>query len=316
MDAQTNPNVDEAIRSFVEKLKGARRSGAERPDEELREALKQVVRTEMRDLPEAEAGRRLDGARDYLVAEARRSEQRLEGLETEVGRLKAQAESLRAERDRLAEENRRLRAAPPTTATTASGPALEGALSKIRDALLQITQDREVTSESLALPPSEARFFRLIRELLVFALNFETGVHDLIQKIQVMRFGQNSMMVKQQKKIIRNRFRACLDNEEGSVVALKEALDRNKAFLISLYEAYNASIREGSRSLLEQLDPQTILDQTKGMLLDRFEKAWRAFSDQHADLSTLPETDLWERFFDAPFKHKMQDYLDPGAARA
>lgn len=313
MDAQTNPNVDEAIRSFVEKLKSVRRSGAERPDEEIRETLKQVVRTEMRDLPEAEAGRRLDGARDFLVAEARRSEQRVEGLETEVGRLKAQAESLRAERDRLAEENRRMKAAPQTVA---GGPGLEGALSKIRDALLQITQDREVTSESLALPPSEARFFRLIRELLVFALNFETGVHDLIQKIQVMRFGQNSMMVKQQKKIIRNRFRACLDNEEGSVVALKEALDRNKAFLISLYEAYNASIREGSRSLLEQLDPQTILDQTKGMLLDRFEKAWRAFSDQHADLSTLPETDLWERFFDAPFKHKMQDYLDPGAARA
>ena len=270
------------------------------------------MRAEIRDLPEAEAARLLDGARDYLIGEARRSEERLQTLESDAGRLSAQVESLRAERDRLAEENRRLKAAPPAAA---SGPQ-DGALLKIRDALVQITQKREVPSESLGLQPAEARFFRLIRELLLFALNFETGVHDLIQQIQVMRFGPNSIMLKQQKKIIVNRFRACLDNEPGSVVALKEALDRNKAFLMTLNDAYNAAIRDGARSLLDQIEPQTIMEQTKGGLLDKFEKAWKEFSDRHADLSTRPESDLWEQFFGPPFNQKLQDYLEPGAAKA
>ena len=312
MDAQTGTKDDEVIRTLVDKLRTARRSAAGRPEDELRETLKQVVREEIGDLSEVEASKRLDRARDYLINEARRREQRLESLEADLRRLSTQSETVRAERDRLADENLRLKSAPrPASGGTVSAEAM----AKVRDALLQITQDRDVASESLGLAPAEARFFRLVRELLLFALNFETGVHDLIQQIQVMRFGANSMMVKQQKKIIRNRFRDCLDNKEGSVQALKEALDRNKAFLIALHEAYNSAIREGSKSLLDQLEPQTILDETKGMLLDKFEKAWRTFSNRHADLSSLPESDMWEQFFDPAFKQKLAGYLEPGAAR-
>jgi len=313
MDGQSSTKNDETVRILVDKLKTARRSAANRPDEELRETLKGIVRAELGDLPETEAGRRLEGARDYLINEARQREERIESLESEMHRWASQAESLRAERDRLADENLRLKSAPRPAA---GGGATGETLTKVRDALLQITQDREVASDSLGLAPVEARFFRLVRELLLFALTFETGVHDLIQQIQIMRFGPNSMMVKQQKKIIRNRFRDCLDNKEGSVQALREVLDRNKGFLIALHEAYNSAIKDGSKSLLEQLDPQTILDEAKGMLLDRFEKAWRTFSDRHADLSTLPEGDMWEQFFDPPFKQKMKDYLEPGTARS
>lgn len=311
MDAHSSPRDDESIRIFVEKLKSARRAGAGRPEDEVREALRQLVRAELGGLTEVEAGRRLDRAREWLVGEARRREERIETLEAEVGRLAAQAESLRAERDRLLED----RARPQSTPGAVAGGAPGGSLDKMREVLLLTTQNPDANPDALGLPPAETRLFRLIRELLLFALNFETGVHDLVQRIQVMRFGQNSIMVKQQKKIIRDRFRACLDNKEGSVQALKEALDRNKSFLIALYEAYNAAIQQGSRAMLDQLDPQTILDETKGMLLDRFEKAWRTFSNRHADLSSLPEGDLWEQFFDAPFKQKMSGHIEPGAAR-
>ncbi len=312
MDAQTSSKDDQATRSFVEKLKSVRRAGAGRPDDEMREALKQAVRAELGGLPEVEAGRMLDRARDVLVGEARQREQRLETLEAEARRLTSQAESLRAERDHLAEECARLKASPPPATGSWSGETLV----TMRQGLLQITQDPEANPDSLGLPPSEARLFRLVRELLLFALNFESGVHELIQRIQVMRYGQNSMMMKQQKKIIRDRFVRCLDDKEGSVQALKQALDRNKSFLMALYEAYNSAIPQGSRSLLDQLDPQAILDETKGMLLDRFEKAWRTFSNRHADLSSLPERDLWEQFFDPPFKQKMGEHLDSGTARA
>ena len=46
MDAQVNPKDEDTIRSFVEKLKSARRSAAGRPEDDLREALKQAADVE------------------------------------------------------------------------------------------------------------------------------------------------------------------------------------------------------------------------------------------------------------------------------
>jgi len=301
MEAPGGATADDATRGLVEKLKSVRSSLEGRPDDEVQEALRQALRSEMSGLSEGEAGRRLDGARDRLVGEARDRARRAEQLEAEVRRLTSQLEELRAA------------AAGSKGAGRAGAPAGDASatLGTIRDALRQITQGKDVPSESLGLPASESRLFRLVRELLLFALNFERGVHGLLLAIEVGP-GLDSRMGRQQKKIIENRFRACLDDEEGSVQALKEALARNSRFVLQLNDAYATAIRHGTRSLLEDIDPQPIVDSSQGRLGGlNFEKAWKAFTDRYADLSSLPPEDTWARFYQDPFKQKLADYLEP-----
>jgi hypothetical protein len=303
---------DAATRVFVEKLKAVRQACEGHQDDELRETLRQALRAELSGLSEVEVGRRLDLARDYLVGEARQREQALQRLEVEVRRLASDSEALRAERDRLAEENARLRAAP---GHAAGRPGLDETIAKMRDGLHLLTQGKEVTPESIGLPQSEGRLFRLVGELLLFALNYETGVHALLQEIDVGP-GMGTVLRKKQKRIIEDRFRACLDNREGSIQALQEALTKNSRFLLELNEAYTTAVRQGVQSLLNDLDPQPILDENKGALgMINFEKAWRAFSNRHSDLGSLPPADVWERFFQETFKKKLADYLETGGTR-
>ncbi len=303
---------DAATRAFVEKLKAVRQACEGHQDDELRETLRLALRAELGGLPEVEVGRRLDLARDYLIGEARQREQALQRLEAEVRRLASDTGALRAERDRLAEENARLRAAP---GHPADRPGLDETIAKMRDGLHLLTQGKEVTPESIGLPQSEGRLFRLVGELLLFALNYETGVHALLQEIDVGP-GMGTVLRKKQKRIIEDRFRACLDNREGSIQALQEALTKNSRFLPELNEAYTAAVRQGVQSLLNDLDPQPILDENKGALgMINFEKAWRAFSNRHSDLGSLPPADVWERFFQETFKKKLADYLEAGGTR-
>jgi plasmid stability protein len=312
MDAQTGPTGDDATRALIEKLKTVRQSCEGRSEDELREILRQALRTELRGLSEVEAGRLLDGVREHLVNEARQRERRLETLEADLRRLASESAALRAERDRLAEENARLDAAPRGAA---GGPPSGDSLARIREGLSRIAHGQEATAESIGLPRSEERLFRLIRELLRFALNYETGVHELLQEIEVGA-GMGTLLRKQQKKIIEQRFVSCLEDEQGSVQALKEALDRNSSFLLRLHEAYSSAVKQGTRSLLNEFDPQPILDDCKGALgIMNFEKAWRSFSSRQSDLSSLPPDDIWEQFFQETFKKKLADYLEPGPAR-
>ena len=298
MDAQSGPVADDATRSLVEKLKSARNSLQDRPDNEIQEALRQALRTALDGLSEAEADRRLDGARDLLVDNARQRERQVEDLQNEVRRLTTELETLRSNRQAGADSG-------DTTAT----------LTTIREALRKITRGQDVTSESLGLPPSEARLFRLVRELLLFAQNFETGIHGLLLAIEVGP-GLDSRMGKQQKKIIENRFRACLDDKEGSVQSLKEALARNSRFVLQLNDAYSSAIRHGTRALLDDLDPQPIIDSSQGKLGGlSFERAWKSFTSRYADVSSLPPEDAWARFYQEPFKSKLGDYMDTGGTK-
>jgi hypothetical protein len=312
MDAPMDPTGDDTTRALIEKLKTVRQSCEDRPENEIREILRQALRAELRGLSEVEAGRRLDGAREHLVNEARQRERRLESLEADLRRLASEHADLRAERDRLAEENARLKTAPRGPAGASGGGE---SLARIRDGLTKIAHGQEVTAESIGLPASEERLFRLIRELLSFALNYETGVHDLLQEIEVGA-GMGTLLRKQQKKIIEQRFVSCLEDEQGSVQALKDALDRNSSFLLRLHEAYTVAVKQGTRSLLNEFDPQPILDECKGALgIINFEKAWRSFSGRQSDLSSLPPDDMWEQFFQETFKKKLADYLEPGPGR-
>ncbi len=300
MDTQAGLNTDEPTRGLVDKLRSVRRSGEGRSEGEVRQALQEALRAEVGSLPEPEAARRLESARRYLIAEARQRDQHLEALEKE-------AASLRAERDRLLEENTRLKDdnPPPTVINRPTGIS-----DKMREGLRQITSGKDVTPESLGLPSGEARLFRLMSALLLFALNYERGVYDLLMAIEVGP-QHDTVLRKRQKKIIQKRFTACLDDESGSVKSLGDALDRNSRFLPELHAAYAVAIKHGARSLLDSFDPQPILDQSKAWGSHDWEKAFKSFRGLHDDLSSLAYADTWERFFQQAFNERLADYMKP-----
>lgn len=303
MDAQPGRQADDATIALVDRLKAVRKSSEGRPEDEVQEALRQALRAELSGVPDAEAGTRLDAARALLVGEARGRERRVEDLEAEVRRLAGELEALRG-----GDKGKAPRGAAASSDSTAT-------LDTIRDGLLRITGGQDVTPDSLGLPPSEARVFRLIRELLLFARNFETGVHGLLMAIEIGP-GLDSRMGQRQQKIIEDRFRACLQDEEGSVEALKEALARNNRFVLQLNDAYETAIRQGTHALIDELDPQPIIDSCQSRLGGlNFEKAWKAFASKYSDLSSLPPEDTWARFFQDPFKEKLGDFVDPGGAK-
>jgi hypothetical protein len=294
---------------LIEKLKSVRAAHAAGPPEALREALRHAIQETLGGLPMEESGRRLEQVRAQIVAEARQREERAERLEAEMGRLTSEVASLRAERDRLASENARLASAGPA-------PAAGGAdlLEKFREGLRKMAKGEQVTPESLGLPSSEARFFRLTQELLGFALRVEFGVQGLLADVGVVR-GMDTRIMKRLDQLIRDRFRACLDNQKGSIQALQETLKRNSKFLLDLNDAYAAAIRQGVPALLGEMDPQPILENNAGRFgMTNYEGAWRELSTRQNDLSAMTPRDTWERFFQKPFQEKLGEGVGPAAA--
>lgn len=310
MDAQARTPERDAERDLIAKLKTLRNSMADQPAAQIRQALRQALREHLAALPETEAGQKLERLRDSLVLEAREREQRLQDLEAETRRLSADLEALRAERGRLEGENARLQAGaasgPPQRA---GGEVVDG----IRAGLLKTLEGGEAAPESLGLPAEAARFFVLAQELLRFCLAFEKAVARVQEEIGAgPQLG--TMGLKRQTKIVRDRFRACLENREGSIEALREILNHSKGFIVDLHSAYEEAIRQGSRALLTRFEPQEFIQESTGALgIVNYEKAFKQFSGLHADLSTLPSTDLWERFFQEPFNRKIAGAAEGGS---
>jgi hypothetical protein len=114
---------------------------------------------------------------------------------------------------------------------------------------------------------------------------------------------------KELKQEVLERYTACLKNEEGSIEALREALDRNSKAFLDLYQAYMASLTTGSRTMLSELSPHTILDEHRRPFGHNFQEAWKTVERVHSDLANLSSEELWKRFFLEPFQAKLSEYL-------
>jgi hypothetical protein len=302
----------EETRRLVSKLKEVRGQIEGRPTDQRRRDLMRALQEELAGLSEEEAGRRIEQARETLVGEARDRERSLEGVQGEVSRLKAEVEVLKAAREVLARENQQLR-------KTLEGAEAQGgssqSLEKIRAGLRKMADGDEVTPDAIGLPPSEARLFRLAQELLGFALKIEFSVQSLLADFGAVR-GADTMFIRGMDKMIRNRFRACLENKQGSIQALREGLDKNLRFLLQLNDAYLAATRKGVPSLLAELDPEQLLEQHRGRLMTNYEEAFRSFSTRHTDLANLTPKEAWERFFQQAFREKLEEVVAPDAGSA
>lgn len=289
---------DEAIRLLAEKLRDQRRALEDRAPDEVRSALRQTLDAAFKGLGESEVGNRLERLRAHLVEEARSREHRL-------GELQAECQRLSEEKDALARELERAREGRPAAPAESSPGAV---FDRYRDALQRAMKGEEDSTVEKTLSGSEVRLFRLTLELLRFALNFETSINNLIATLQLGP-GGDTRYIKHQKKLVEQRFRACLEDREGSVVALKGALERTAGFIVALHEAHDRAVRRGVPALLSKVNPQPIFEQTPGFGMAKYKDAWKSLSEAHDDLKGMPPSDVWESFFDQYFKERLSEYL-------
>ena len=69
-------------------------------------------------------------------------------------------------------------------------------------------------------------------------------------------------------------------------------------------------------SLLEELDPEQILESHRGKLMTNYEQAWKAYALLHNDRLNLSSGEVWERYFQTPFRAKLSENVtqEPGKA--
>jgi FtsZ-binding cell division protein ZapB len=296
-------SVVELTARLVERLKQIQVETTDFPESDRRAAFRSTLRDELGEASKDVSGQVLEGIRTQFVTEARDRDQRLVELEEQVRRLSEERDSLQQVGERLSQENEELRGGSP------SGGG--GELEILRGALRQMIQGQDVSAESVGLPASQQRLLSLFQEVLRFARDYEMAVNLLLAEALKVGpgGGMDTMMIKGLKQEVRKRFEACLDNEEGSIEALQELLTRNRSFVVDLHRAYDASLSEGIKSLLGALEPQPILDESKGLIGYDYEKAWKAFARSHGDLADLSKADLWERFLFEPFQRRLSGYV-------
>jgi len=310
MSKNGKESVEAVASRVVDRLKAVREASAALAAGERRNAFEQTLEAELGGMAGDLAERVLGTVKERLVDEARGRERRVIELEQQVRALEAQLGAVGAERDRLRRDNEALRAGSAVPAAAAA-PSTGGELARLREGLMRVSRGEDVTAESIGLPPGDARLFRLIRSLVDFALKYEIGLNLLLAEFKIGPAGNaDTKLIQGLQEQVRERFRACLENKQGSLQALKEVLERNARFLVDLNRSYQTSIYEGNQAMLTRLDPRPILEKHKRVLGSDFEGAWRAIGREQADLANLSRAELWERFFLNPFQKKLASYQD------
>jgi hypothetical protein len=295
------------LQELIDKLKAVQRACAQRDPEERVKAIRKTLSEELARVPMSAAAERLDDLKAYLDGRDPEAARKLAGLEAEVRRLRGEVDSLRGERDRLLREQSNLEPSPATLASS------DDALERIRAALLKVAENRKVTTEETGLAPAQVPLFQTLSELLRFALALEVGLQGFLRTSEVGDVGMmGTRQFAEHERMIRSRFRSSLQDRDGSAPPLKEALDKNLRFLLVLHQAYGASIDAGTRALLALVDPQKILEDTRGRLGVNYQEAWKRLSRLLAELGALEKGEVWERYFEEPFRKRLKDVLPEG----
>ena len=227
MSQNPGSNIDESASRLLERLTSLRQANADSQESDRRDAFQSALDQELAGQPADTAKRVVEAVRERLIAEARERDSRFAELEAELTQLRGQLESARTERDRLDLEIRQVKA---EGAAATSGEAISSdTTQRIREALFKGSQGEQVDAETIGLPPNDARLLGLFQELLSFTLLYEQSVNVLLQSFQIGP-GMDTQQIKGMKEEVRDRFRSCLENKEGSVKALQAAQHRRGHF--------------------------------------------------------------------------------------
>lgn len=295
-------SIEDLAANLASRLASLRRAKVDAPEAERRDAFRRTLNDELGELPAESSDRVVERVRELLIDEGRVRDDR-------IGQLEARLAELGAERDRLLEENASLKSAPGAGGSAA--PDSSAVLTRLREGLLEASQGEGATPESVGVSASEAGLFRLVQGLLEFALKYELGLNLLLAEFKIGPAADaDTRLARGMREQVRERFRACLENEEGSVDALKEALERNARFLIDLNRAYQACLYDGNRAMIAELDPHPLLTKHKRALMGvDYEATTKSLSRLHADMSNLARDEIWERYFLEPFRKELSGYI-------
>lgn len=296
--------MDRNVAELFEKLKAVQQACAGKPAEERLRSLQAALAEELR--PGTDGDARLAALRGYLAGQGGDAARQLDTLTSEVSRLREEVRTLRDERDRL---QRQLTVLEPAGGAAATGSE-DGSLERLRAGLLQIAEDRKVSAEEAKIPAEQAVLFQTMTELLRFALDLEIGLQGFLRASEVGEVGMmGTRQFAEHERIIRSRFRACLQKRDASVEPLKEVLGSNLRFLLGLHSAYDTSIEAGTRAILALLEPQQILEETRGRLGLNHQEAWKKISRLLTELGALDRGEIWERYFETPFREQLRKSL-------
>lgn len=288
-------STEHRAEALVAALRGARDAHASSGPGERYMAVSEALKRELAGVPATEADALLVAAREVLVAEARRAA----GAATAMARLSEENARLRAEVERL----RAAAGRPAGEAPDASGAA--ASLATLRQALRSAARNEPVDLGALAPAPGDGRLLALMQELLQFAFVIARFEKDF--RLQHITPGMSTRILKEVEEDVRRRFLNCLDDKEGSIAALKQLLAGIGKLPLSVLAAYEASIPRGCRTVWEELDPEAVL-QEQGKRFPSFEQAWKELRNRHASLASLPDSEVYERYFRDRFREEFEKY--------
>jgi len=311
MPQPAGPDLEALTERLAVRLDGERQAGQDAPEAQRREAFRNALDQELDGLDDAAVEQVLAGVRARLLREAAERERRLGEQEGRLAELQARIDGLTEERDRLARDNEELRRRPATAPAPVPVAGEDAGFAALRQSLARVAGKQKVKVEELGFAESDARLFRFVQTLMQFALDYEMSINWIVASI--MAGPQRDPGTEIQKGLefeARRRFRACLEDESGSIDELGRALGRKIRFLIDLHDAFRPCAHQGGQNLLAELEPQVILDKhAKKLMGFDYEKAWRELERLHNDLAQLARADVWERFYFEAFKAKMAEHL-------
>lgn len=227
-------------------------------------------------------------------------------LEQEIARLKAKLEETEksAAADAARTRAHAIPPVPPPTPPTApvpprsTSPASEATpFDRLRAALRRTADADEVMAEPGDLGPEDFRLLRLSQEVLKFALDYDRGIQAFLMGLSI-EHQLDTRQIERQEELVRRRFIDCLDNREGSLARLHESLDRNRRFILHLNEAYTRAIPEGVRTIARELDPQTVLEGTRGRFgMKDHAEALRLLGEKAQQVAETPADELLLKYF-------------------
>lgn len=314
--AQPSAGEDRGER-LVERLREVRRGLSGAPARARREALRKELDGQLRSLPAADRGPLIERALGRLRPEGGGDPQAERELGRRLNETKAKLDDAVAERAKLARERdaaiaardaaaARVAAVEAELAAKRAAPAGAGGMDGFRAGLKAAIEGKKVDPASLGLAPADGRLFRLVREMIDFLHMLEVARAGFLKDLAVgAEGGMGTRMWDDFQRQVRRRVLAVLNDEPGSVKAVQEVLKQQNEFVFSLPEAFRQSIPVGTKALLDELDPEPILETSKRFLMTDWEKAWGALVQARGDLVNLTKGELWERYFKPPFKEEI-----------
>ncbi len=287
------------------------------------QAIRNCLQAELGDAPRAEALTSLAKIRESLEAGNGGGDQgdwkvEIDQLNAECDRLRqdrdrlrielTEAKALQRQVDRLQEDKARLESSLARQKRGQVGGS-GGGFEALREGLVQSLEGRVPDPADFGLGSRDAALFRAMSEVIIFVLNYDLGVNTLIRDISGTMDAQSTTISLQNRQIFKRSFLSSMQGESEGHDQLKEALQKNLKFLLMMNLAYLNCIRDGSRRLLAELDPQVVLGRHKRFMGFDFENAFKELVRRHGDRANMIRSELWETYFSHKCREELSEYI-------